>query len=94
MNEKQTKSKRDQKIILAVIASLIVLLTYIYMKDDPGLGWVMIGLIYAATAIAVIFYELIDETWVAARIREYTDIVQDEPITWEREETATIDIIS
>ncbi len=83
LKQKQDKAKRDQKIIAAVLASLVVIFGFM----EGSTGWVMVAAVYAAVVISVIFAELIDEAWVAARFKEYLNSIPEEP------EPVTIDVI-
>lgn len=84
LKQKQDKAKRDQKTMAAVLAGAAVILAYI----SGIMGWVMISMVYAGVVISVIFAELIDEAWVAARFQEYLNSVPEEL------ESPTIDVIS
>ena len=86
--KRQEKAKKEQKILAAVMAGLVVIFTYMFVRDN--IWWVLIALTYAAVVVAVIFYELIDEAWVASRIQEYNNSDSEDAQT----ETVTIDIIS
>ena len=92
MKERQEEAKKEQKIFAAVLAGMVVIFTYMFVRDN--MWWVMIGLTYAAVVVAVIFYELIDEAWVATCIQEYNNLTPEEPLAGTRMETAIIDIIS
>ncbi len=88
MNEKQEKAKREQKIFAAILASMVVIFTYMFVRDN--IWWVLLALTYAAIVVSVIFYELIDEAWIEARIREYNNSTPEEP----EPEPVKMDIIS
>ena len=91
MMKRQEKAKKEQKILAAVMAGLVVVFTYMFVRDN--MWWIMIGLTYASVVLAVIFYELMDEAWVAARIQEYNNSNPEEPSVEAQTETAIIDII-
>ncbi len=92
MKKRQEKAKKEQKIVAVVMAGLVIIFTYMFMRDN--IWWIMIAVTYAAVVIAVIFYELIDEAWARARIEDYDNSISYEPLTGLRTETATIDTIS
>ena len=92
MKKRQEKAKKEQKILAAVLAGLVVIFTYMFVRDN--MWWVMIGLTYAAVVLAVIFYELIDEMWVRACIQESNNSILEEQSPGLQMETAIIDIIS
>jgi len=89
---KHQKAKREQKILAALLGLAVFGITSIgVMSGNLTTGWVIIAIVYDAVVIAVIFSELIDETWVEARIRE-SEIAQ--RVELSRYEPVAIDIIS
>ncbi|MDD5453964.1 MAG: hypothetical protein PHW62_00490 [Candidatus Ratteibacteria bacterium] len=88
LNKKMIIIQKEQKIMIAIEATVLMILTLVFQIDN--LFFVMAAVVFAAGIIVVIFYELINEAWVAARIQEYYNSVPEEQDT----EPVTIDVIS
>lgn len=67
LKQKQDKAKRDQKILAAVMACLVLIFGYI----SNSMGFLVLALVYGAVVICVIVAELLDESRVRLIIQEY-----------------------